>query len=286
MGFSKSPKRCKWYLCFKPQVEDYPFKPIFCLRKEGKETMLPPHNLLINFSADHDKLDSSSDGEVQPNKKSESRRRFSRAFKALLFQSSLTKKKRSRKLGEETSDKSSSSKLSSKLDKLFSSFRDKKRSLWCKESSDESLRTDSSRSSLFSSSTPATSSSSLSSSSSIASNSRSASERKGSFDLKQLNQKPTIYPKKTKECYINANVGLYFLLICLVGLVFGGKAFAIFCTSTSLFLIPCRFKRVDDQYSVVVNNTSVDSMDIDSDEYKKKVIMGGLLERSRTTRFQ
>lgn len=75
-------------MCFTPQVEDYPFKPISCLGKSGKESMLP-HNIFVTWSGGGNKLDSSSDGEDRLSKKSKSRRSFSRAFKAILFQSPL-----------------------------------------------------------------------------------------------------------------------------------------------------------------------------------------------------
>ncbi|KAL3503292.1 hypothetical protein ACH5RR_037741 [Cinchona calisaya] len=295
MGSLDTQKRSKkWYMCFKPEVEkdyNYPFnKTISCSRKESM--FRHNNNIFMAFSDDGgNKFDSSSDCEDRMSKdsnsnsksksKSKPRRRFSRVVKAFLLQSSLAKKNRSRKSGQE--EKSST--RPSNLDKLINSFRNKKSSS-CKESSDvDSLLTDSSRSTLFSSSTTtAPSSQSSSRASSLASNSRSESERKKSclINLKQLNHKPaTIYSKRSMNngSYCNPRVALYFLLICLVALIFWGKAFAIFCTSTCLFLIPCWFKRVDDR--TVVNNHNVESVDFDSDEYKKKVIMEGLLERSR-----
>ncbi|XP_027172494.1 uncharacterized protein LOC113772134 [Coffea eugenioides] len=278
MGSSKSSKRSKWYMCFKPDVDDHPFKPVSRLGKGGKEHLLHHSDVFMSLS-DGDKLDSSSDDGQEPlSKKSKRRRGFSRVFKAFLFQSPLAKRKGSRKSEKEAPCRPS------KFDKLWESFRDKKSSISLnKESLGDSPLSGSSRSSLFSSSTAAASSSLTSSrASSIASNSRSASERKrsSSLDSLQLNQKPPAMLSKKTNGYCNSNVGLYFLLICLVALIFWGKAFAVFCTSTCLFLIPCRFKRVDDQSGVNVNNTSVEVIDVDSEEHKKKVIMGGLLQRN------
>lgn len=265
-------------MCFKPDVYDHPFKPVSCLGKGGKENLLHHSNVFMSLP-DGDKSDSSSDDSQEPRSaKSKPRRGFSRVFKAVLSRSSLARRKGSRKSEKETPYRPS------KFEKLCSSFGKKKSSSPNKETLDHSLRSDSSRSTLFSSSTAAASSSLTSSrASSVASNSRSASERKrsSSFDSLQLSQKPTTLSKKTNGC-CSSNVGLYFLLICLVALIFWGKAFAVFCTSTCLFLIPCRFKRVDDRSGVNVNN-SVHVIDVDSEEYKKKVIMEGLLERNNRT---
>lgn len=206
------------------------------------------------------------------------------------------KKNRSRKSEKEKSFRSKSdSSLSIRLDKIVDSFRGKKSSCPSsnKDSLDSSPGTDSSgSSSLFSSSsvTPVSSSLTSSRSSSIASNSRSPSERKRSLaiDFKQLEKKPAtmICPRTSRKRsgFCNPILGLYFLLICLLALVLCGKALAIFCTSACLFLIPCRFKGVDiDQSSFEIE--SVDCIDIDSDEYKKRVVMEGLLERSRTVGY-
>lgn len=66
------------------------------------------------------------------------------------------------------------------------------------------------------------------------------------------------------------------LLLSLVVLVIWGRIFSILCTSISFYFIPCRrLKRVNS-----ATNTA-EFIDFDSDQYKKRVIMAGLLERTR-----
>ncbi|KAI3509903.1 hypothetical protein L1887_25428 [Cichorium endivia] len=67
-----------------------------------------------------------------------------------------------------------------------------------------------------------------------------------------------------------------FLLLSLVVLVIWGRLFSILCTSISFYFVPCRrLKRVNS-----VTNAA-EFLDFDSDQYKKRVIMAGLLERTR-----
>ncbi|KAL4554963.1 hypothetical protein LXL04_037573 [Taraxacum kok-saghyz] len=66
------------------------------------------------------------------------------------------------------------------------------------------------------------------------------------------------------------------LLLSLIVLVIWGRLFAILFTSISFYFIPYRrLKRVNS-----ATNTA-ESLDFDSDQYKKRVIMAGLLERTR-----
>lgn len=74
--------------------------------------------------------------------------------------------------------------------------------------------------------------------------------------------------------YFCSNRGLCLLLSCLMVLIIWGKVCAICCTLTWLLFAPSRINVVDSPVKVF------DSPDIESDKYKKRVIMEGLLDRS------
>lgn len=67
-----------------------------------------------------------------------------------------------------------------------------------------------------------------------------------------------------------------FLLFSLVVLVIWGRIFSILCTSIAFYFIP---RRRLNRVNSVTNATEF--LDLDSDQYKKRVIMAGLLERTR-----
>ncbi|KAG8386247.1 hypothetical protein BUALT_Bualt03G0129100 [Buddleja alternifolia] len=196
-------------------------------------------------------------------------RTFSRAMKAVFFKTSLVKKIRIRKSRQEHY-RSSGNLSSSKHEKFINKM--KMNSSYQEFSDTEGIfRTNSNRSSLFTSTSP-------SSASSVSSNSRSGSKRiKESTsldDLKQINRKNRKQNGGSKRIYNSTN-GMYIIFVCLVAVVFLGKAFAIVaCTSTWLFLAPCSHRRsevVDSPIKEVVNLK----------EHKKRVIMEGLLDRNR-----
>lgn len=67
-----------------------------------------------------------------------------------------------------------------------------------------------------------------------------------------------------------------FILLSLIVLVVYGRIYSILCTSTWFYFVPCRrVKRVNS----VTNRAQV--FDTDSEQYKKRVIMAGLLDRTR-----
>ncbi|KAI3457525.1 hypothetical protein Pfo_014188 [Paulownia fortunei] len=195
---------------------------------------------------------------------------FSGSLKAVFFKTPLVKKLRSKRSRRDSACRSSSNVLC-KSTKLINPIK-KKSSCKGISGQEESFPDNSDRSSLFSST-------SSSCASSISSNSRSGSERiKGSaacLDVKQTNTNNRQHAMKrvgSKYSYSPAT-GMIVLLVCLVALVFWGKVFAIVtCTSGWLFLAPSRgFQGAGSR----VNNV------VDSAEYKKRVIMEGLLERNR-----
>ncbi|KAK9117863.1 hypothetical protein Scep_015956 [Stephania cephalantha] len=80
-------------------------------------------------------------------------------------------------------------------------------------------------------------------------------------------------------------VGLSVLLVVLAIMVLWGKLCAIICASAWFYFIPClrRILNFTDNHQNCEENLNQSSggMDLSSNEYKKKVILEGLLERSK-----
>ncbi|XP_027362426.1 uncharacterized protein At5g23160-like [Abrus precatorius] len=86
--------------------------------------------------------------------------------------------------------------------------------------------------------------------------------------------------KNARRSY-DSVVGMSVLAVTLLIMIFWGRLCAILCTSAWLYFIP-RFKKSDNENDDGDPNTTMKSngVDLDSEEYKKKVIMEGLLERN------
>ncbi|CAK9160177.1 unnamed protein product [Ilex paraguariensis] len=288
----KNRGRNKLFMCFRPVAleEDDLVNPN---RKGGSEGPVLTYIAVgggnregvvipkILTSMSEEKLEESADGYVGGDGHRRTKKRFhrslSRVLKAVLFDTSLATEVRNKKLRKNSFR--SNSNLSSKMEKVSNSINKNPSS---KESSrsDELLGVDSIlSSSLYSSSTIPSSSLSSWCSSSITSNSRPFSEIKGSsransVDLKQ-GYKQSSTTKNARGGYYSSSIGLCWLLVCLLVLIFWGKICAIICTSISLFLAPQR------SGGVHLPANEIDLPDIDSEEHKKKVIMEGLLKRNR-----
>ncbi|XP_071696720.1 uncharacterized protein [Rutidosis leptorrhynchoides] len=109
---------------------------------------------------------------------------------------------------------------------------------------------------------------------------RSLSFEKGLSRLDSVDSKHSVlfHPGK-----VNSNGNNYwnirwclFLFLSLIVLMVYGRIYSILCTSIWFYFIPCRkMKRVNS-----VTN-AVKFFDTDSEQYKKRVIMAGLLDRTR-----
>lgn len=264
-------------MCFRPvpTVEG----PIKFKTSDGSGDPVPTYMALGGGGKERtvisDILTSLPDEEIS-GRKEKSRRRFSRALKAVLFDILLVKKMGSKKY--RINSFGSNSNLSTKSEKISKSAREKLLD------AEDMLRTNSSRSSSIFSYTTTNGSGSSSCASSIASNSRSVSQRNGSFrtnsmELKQVVQQKhiPIPTKKVSRGVFGSNTGLSLLLLSLLVLIFWGKVCAILCTSTWLFFMPPGQSKGGD---LAVN--MVGMLDVDSDEYKKRIILEGLLERNRS----
>ncbi|WOH09962.1 hypothetical protein DCAR_0729423 [Daucus carota subsp. sativus] len=118
--------------------------------------------------------------------------------------------------------------------------------------------------------------------SSFSSNSCSVLRRNGPFEasLNELKQMQQLHQKKnvkSRKC-LNTNIGLSLIALSLLVLVVWGKICAILCTSTWLLLLSASFKK---RGAVKKSSDQLGREDVDSEEYKKRVIMEGLLDRNR-----
>lgn len=85
-------------------------------------------------------------------------------------------------------------------------------------------------------------------------------------------------PKNARGLY-GSVVGMSVLVVTLVMLIFWGRLCAILCTSAWLYFIP-RFSHSGDVNDDDGPKTKLGDVDLDSEVYKKKVIMEGLLGRN------
>lgn len=72
-------------------------------------------------------------------------------------------------------------------------------------------------------------------------------------------------------------VGMSIIIVTLAIMLIWGKLCAILCTFAWLFLVP-RLRNVDGSMGKELNSGS---LDLESEEYKKKVVLEGLLQRDR-----
>ncbi|PIA51624.1 hypothetical protein AQUCO_01100465v1 [Aquilegia coerulea] len=207
---------------------------------------------------------------------SSSRRTLSKIVKAVLFETTMTKSKRIKQEPCRDISDLKTSKEMLKKDVLDSKICSK-----------EEVLSTSSSSSL---------SSSILSSCSSSSNLCSMSERKksSSFRSNSLEQKQILLLEESKQSKENNNItrlspknGLFLLLISLMVLIFWGRICAIICTSTWVYFGPVgrsNLEKEDNNYDdndegIVLKPAE---QEMESREYKKRVIMEGLLERSHS----
>ncbi|XP_028802781.1 uncharacterized protein LOC114757965 [Neltuma alba] len=89
---------------------------------------------------------------------------------------------------------------------------------------------------------------------------------------------------RRRESYDSA-LGLSAVLVTLVILAVWGRLCAILCTSAWLYLFP-RMRRADENDAIKKLNADSNDLYLDSEFYKKKVILEGLLERNHRARHE
>ncbi|XP_010277887.1 PREDICTED: uncharacterized protein LOC104612235 [Nelumbo nucifera] len=311
----KATAKNKFLLCFRPAAmdDDAALKPDGGLQSseglafayisvtEKGDLMIPAilSPLCAKASAKEESLD-------RPRRKI-ANRAFSRIVKAVLFETLLFPQKKVHN-GKVPQDPYRSDGSVSEKDEKLSNARNEKsvlagsrRKPW----PDVDRKINSGGPSSFSSlpfSSSALISSSSSSSTSCSSSTSSCwpipdpkkSTRSSSFEPKEKNrvvQSKQIdfqqFPGKTTRAEPTTRYsstyssGLYLLLISLFFMVFWGRLCAILLTSTWLYLVP-RWRSDNDEVQTQPKNAMSTkwSPELDSKEYKKKVIMEGLLERN------
>uniref|UniRef100_A0A5B6YXT8 Uncharacterized protein n=1 Tax=Davidia involucrata TaxID=16924 RepID=A0A5B6YXT8_DAVIN len=283
MGTIKKRGRSKSFLCFRPvAIEDGYIKrsrtvghgsgdPVLtCIDVGGKEDMVIP-KILSSLSGEKLKVPEGDVTAGDRRRKKTSHRIFSRILKAVLFETSLVKKRKVR-----NNLPSDLSVISNKIETSVNEKNIEKE--WSDADEDRLINSGRSSWRYTSSATPAASLCS-SCASSTTSNLRYLSERKRSFRANSIESKQLHRHTSTVKVggfYYGFNIGLCLLLICLFVLIFWGRLCAIICTLTWLFFAPSRSKGVDSP------ENGVDRSEIDSEEHKKRVIMEGLLERNRS----
>lgn len=75
--------------------------------------------------------------------------------------------------------------------------------------------------------------------------------------------------------------GVSIVMVTLVIMLVWGKLCAILCTSAWLFMVPRLIRRAMDSNVVVENGLNSGERDLNSEDYKKKVVLEGLLQRNR-----
>lgn len=229
-----------------------------CVKLEIKDGEVFPQIFPTNLPS------SSKESTAYPEKRGH-KKNISRLLKAILFETSLAKKNKKRKLLQKLKQ---SEKVEKESNPEKNSVDSKNKEFAKKDDGiniSNSNMTGSSHSSLWSSS-----------SSSLSLNSRSLSDTSRSFRSNSSEFKPKQDNMQGNGKGHTSTIGLCLVLVSLMVLVLWGKVCAILCTSTWLFLVP--------RCSKARNNLSQKILDyegIDSKEYKKMIIMEGLLERNR-----
>ncbi|KAI3467888.1 hypothetical protein Pfo_024551 [Paulownia fortunei] len=75
-------------------------------------------------------------------------------------------------------------------------------------------------------------------------------------------------------------VGALIILVTLIVMLIWGKVCAILCTAAWFYFIPRFRANIDESYAMKLKN-GTDHIDLDSWEYKKKVVLQGLLDRNQ-----
>ncbi|KAF3443811.1 hypothetical protein FNV43_RR13501 [Rhamnella rubrinervis] len=192
------------------------------------------------------------------------KRNFSRVIKALFFEAILAKRARDRRGNRQDSSRSSSSNRS-----LSRSSDERSLNLSPSTSNVQELKTNLEH--LHSSSTSTSSSSNSIPESKISSRNLSVSVRQKQRNSQ--NQDPAV------KCCSGFNYGMYLLLISLTVTVLWGRLFGIVFTSIWLYFLPCWYE--SNNRRPESERKCLSSTERETRDYKKRVIMGGLLQRNK-----
>lgn len=82
---------------------------------------------------------------------------------------------------------------------------------------------------------------------------------------------------------IDSMFGAVIIMVTLVVMVIWGKICAILCTAAWFYFVPRYRANLDRSYAIKFKNAGADRLDFDSREYKKRVVLQGLLHRNQNT---
>ncbi|KAL1550571.1 hypothetical protein AAHA92_18515 [Salvia divinorum] len=97
---------------------------------------------------------------------------------------------------------------------------------------------------------------------------------------------PIIHQKKQKPppppaVAVDSTVGAVIVSVTLVVMMIWGKVWAIVCAAAWFYFVPRFRPKMDESYAVKFRSGESDGVDFDSWEYKKKVVLQGLLHRNQ-----
>ncbi|XP_030551002.2 uncharacterized protein At5g23160-like [Rhodamnia argentea] len=275
----------KFFRCFKPAVVDDGDG-----GDEGKRVSDEP--LLSQVAAEEndgralqkirpaDKGDDGSDDRAKKKKKKKGLKLFSRASMAVFFEASLAKKMQKRKSTKNSHESINS--LSTEADRILKLMHQNSGSGVSDNDNVQTTESDastSSRSSVATTFSPSLGSSRSSSTNSSLRGTTKSSIPSGSFNSKQI-QSSALEDSKERRPSSSDNSAVCLLLLTLLVLVLWGKVCAIICTSTWLLFVPRWSTTKCTKPSSEENGGDYSNMD--SAEYKKKIILEGLLQRKRS----
>ncbi|WCJ40083.1 hypothetical protein M5689_021015 [Euphorbia peplus] len=91
--------------------------------------------------------------------------------------------------------------------------------------------------------------------------------------------------KESTSNKLDAMVGMSIIMVTLVIILIWGRLCAIICTCTWLYFIPRLRKNGEPAGQTVQNGLESEEPDFDSEEYKKRVVLVGFLERNHNRSF-
>ncbi|XP_057774002.1 uncharacterized protein LOC130993210 [Salvia miltiorrhiza] len=80
----------------------------------------------------------------------------------------------------------------------------------------------------------------------------------------------------------DSTVGAVIISVTLVVMIIWGKVWAILCMAAWFYFIPRFRAKMDESYAIKFKSGESDAVDFDSWEYKKRVVLQGLLHRNQT----
>ena len=97
---------------------------------------------------------------------------------------------------------------------------------------------------------------------------------------------PIIHQRKQKAAAapaaaVDSTVGAVIVSVTLVVMIIWGKVWAIVCAAAWFYFVPRFRPKMDESYAVKFRSGESDGVDFDSWEYKKRVVLQGLLHRNQ-----